>query len=68
MKPPDKITCLDDHREHVNIHTEDGNVHTIPMAFFEDVTAGRQPYSNLEDGEIILRAILREFFWLTDDR
>ena len=56
------VVSLDDHRPHFTLQTLDGNVHVFPRAMIEDVISGKLRIVDIDDYEIILRTILKD--WL----
>lgn len=52
------VTNLNDHRPHVCVHVEDGNVHVMPVSLVKDWANGKY-----EPDPEVLKAILLE--WLS---
>ena len=58
----DNVINLDEHRPHLTIPTDDGNVHVVPIAFFLAVIHGKRLITELEEGwEAITRKIVLEW-------
>ena len=57
------VARLDDHGQHINIQTENGDVHVIPVSVFRHIVAGKLTVNRVADFIPIYREITRE--WLT---
>lgn len=53
-----------DNEPHLCVHTMDGNVHVIPEIVFTKIITGEMKITDMDDWEIIIRAVLSE--WLKD--
>ena len=60
-------TIKDNNAPHFTIATLDGNAHIIPVQFFEDVIEGKRKITDLDDFDIIIRSILKEWLEEFDD-
>jgi hypothetical protein len=60
------VSESDDYRQnpHIIVQTGDGEakkVHVIPLSFIEDVISGDRQWSDMEDGNEVLKRILAEW-------
>ena len=55
------IIDIELHKPHISIDVENGNVHVIPMQFFHDVVSGKRKITELEESELILKAIIKDW-------
>jgi hypothetical protein len=60
------VTELDSYRPHVTLRTPDGNVHVIPVATFDRIIAGEISVRDIDDCDLIVRAVFSD--WLLDLR
>lgn len=60
-----ELINLDDYRDSPTIcfPTIDGNVHTLPVALVEDWISGKLKITDVDDSDILIRSILKE--WLS---
>ena len=58
------ITNISDQKPHLMIPDIKGNAHVIPISLIEDVISGNICITELEDYQIIIPTILKE--WLND--
>jgi len=55
------VTNILGHRPHIKLEV-DGEIHIIPVLMIEDVISGKLKISDIDDWEIIMRAIVEEWF------
>jgi hypothetical protein len=60
------VSELDGYRQNPHIVVQTGDeeakkVHVIPLSFIQDVISGDRQWSDMEDGDAILRRILTEW-------
>jgi hypothetical protein len=60
------VSELDGYRQnpHIVVQTGDGEakkVHVIPLSFIKDVISGDRQWSDMEDGDEVLKRILAEW-------
>jgi len=56
-----EVARLDARREHINIETDDGNVHVIPIAVFRYIVAGKLTVNRVSDFIPIYREITKQW-------
>lgn len=64
-----EVINLDDHRDRLTIVDTEGEAHTIPVSFFDDVAAGRVSIENLgRKKEKLLPVIIGEWVKLLREK
>lgn len=58
----ESVKRLDNYREHVEIHTANGDTHVIPISVFQHVAAGKLTVNRIADFIPIYQEITRQ--WL----
>ena len=56
------VTDIDDYRSHLIVHLLNGSVDVCPKVMFENIISGDLKLSDTEDGELLIRSIIKE--WL----
>lgn len=57
-----KLVEAANYRPHVMIEIETGDCHVLPVSVLEKFASGEMPLSEIDDGEKIIRAIIKD--WL----
>jgi glycosyltransferase involved in cell wall biosynthesis len=61
-----EVIQIEDYKPRITIQTADGNAHVTAAAMWEDFVSGKFPLQQIQDGELMLRAITGD--WLKDLR
>lgn len=58
------VVDINDHRPHLSVTVENGDIHTMPVATIESIISQKLDITEVDDYKDILSAILKE--WLAD--